>query len=248
VVQALPVRRCAIELLLLVALGLLMAVLGPYDTLRLPAAIRTVYWLLAIVGGGLIGIAIDATFGSRIDRFWPRVLLVTVAMTPPVTLLVYGLNIGLLGDPGGLQWLPGLLWQVFVIALLVMAMRALAWRRVVETRTLVIPPMPEAERAFRMRLTARRRTARLLAIEAEDHYVRAHTDAGSELVTMRFADALAELQQAHGHRLHRSWWVADAAIESVRWRRGSGEARLHGGLIAPVSRMHAAALKQAGWH
>ncbi len=243
-----PLRRAAIELTLLVALGLLMAMLGPYDTLRLPAAIRTLYWLLAIVGGGLIGIALDIVLGSRIDRFWSRVLGVTVAMTPPVTALVYGLNIWVFGDPEGIQWLPSLLWQVFVIALLVMAMRALAWRRVVETRTVVVPPVPEAGRAFRMRLSARRRSARLLAIEAEDHYVRAHTDMGSELVGMRFADALAELAEAHGHRLHRSWWVADEAIESVRWRRGAGEARLAGGLIAPVSRNHAAALKQAGWH
>jgi DNA-binding LytR/AlgR family response regulator len=136
---------------------------------------------------------------------------------------------------------------VFAIALLVMAVRALAWRKVVETRTLVVPPMPEAERAFRMRLSARRRTARLIALEAEDHYVRAHTDAGSELLTMRFSDALAELAQAHGHQLHRSWWAAADAIEDIRWRRGGGEARLSGGLVAPVSRGFAAALKEAGW-
>src|SRR5262245_55207704 len=106
--------------MLLVALGLLMATLGPYDTLRVPTAIRTLYWLLAIVGGGLVGIAIDAVLGPRIERFWPRVLIVTAAMTPPVTLLVHALNHWLLGDPPGVQWLPNLLWQVFVIALLVM--------------------------------------------------------------------------------------------------------------------------------
>jgi len=41
--------------------------------------------------------------------------------------------------------------------------------------------------------------------------------------------------------------VAADAIEAVRWRRGSGEARLTGGLAAPVSRTHAAAVKAAGW-
>lgn len=247
-VQALPLRRGAIELLLLVALGLFMAVLGPYRTLDVAPVPRTLYWLLSIVGGGLIGIALDLTLGPRIGGFWRRVALVTVAMTPPVTLLVYLLNLWLFDSPPGIRWLPILAWQVFVIAFLVMAMRALAWRKVVETRTVVVPPLPEAERAFRMRLSAKRRTARLIAVEAEDHYVRAHTDAGSELVTMRFADALTELAQAHGYRLHRSWWVAADAIENVRWRRGGGEARLSGGLVAPVSRNHAAALKQAGWH
>jgi DNA-binding LytR/AlgR family response regulator len=98
-----------------------------------------------------------------------------------------------------------------------------------------------------MRLSAKRRGARLIAIEAEDHYVRIHTDHGSELLTMRFSDALQELAQVHGHQLHRSWWAAGDAIEEVRWQRGSGEARLAGGLTAPVSRSFAASLRDAGW-
>jgi len=246
-VQSLPWRRIAIELLLLVAIGLLMAVLGPYRSLDTPPVLRTIYWLLAIGGGGAIGIAVDAAIGPRIRIFWFRVLAVTVAMTPLVTLFVWLLNHELLGPIAGRVFLPTLAWQVFVISFLVMAMRALAWRRVIETRTLVMPPLPEAERAFRMRLAARRRAARLIAIEAEDHYVRAHTDAGSELLTMRFSEALAELALAHGLQLHRSWWAAADAIEGVRWTRSGGEARLSGGLIAPVSRSFAAALKEAGW-
>ena len=131
VVQALPLRRGAIELLLLVALGLFMAVLGPYRTLDVAPVPRTLYWLLSIVGGGLIGIALDLTLGPRIGGFWRRVALVTVAMTPPVTLLVYLLNLWLFDSPPGIRWLPILAWQVFVIAFLVMGMRALAWRKVV---------------------------------------------------------------------------------------------------------------------
>ncbi|MFD2498702.1 LytTR family DNA-binding domain-containing protein [Rhizorhabdus histidinilytica] len=101
-----------------------------------------------------------------------------------------------------------------------------------------LPPPPVGQR----------RTARLIAIEAHDHYLRVHTDEGVELLTMRFADAMAELAQAHGHRLHRSWWAAADAIEAIRWRRGgAGEARLAGGLTAPVSRAQAPALKAAGW-
>lgn len=131
--------------------------------------------------------------------------------------------------------------------LLMMTLRALLWRRVVETRTIVMPPLPEAERDFRLRLSAKRRAARLIAVEAEDHYVRVHTDSGSELVPMRFSEAVEELPRAHGFRLHRSWWAAAEAIESVRWSRGGGEARLAGGISAPVSRSYAGALKEAGW-
>jgi hypothetical protein len=245
-VRSPPWRRAAVELLLLVALGLLMAVLGPYRSLEIPAMLRTVYWLLAIVGGGAIGIAVDIAIGKWIRGFWLRLFAVTILMTPAVTLFVWFLNRALLGAKA-VPFLPTLAWQVFVIAFLVMAMRAFAWRRVVETRTVVVPPLPEAERAFRLRLSAKRRAARLIAVEAEDHYVRVHTDQGSELLTMRFSDALAELAQAHGYRLHRSWWAAADAVEGVRWQRGKGEARLIGGLTAPVSRAFAAGLKEAGW-
>lgn len=64
---------------------------------------------------------------------------------------------------------------------------------------------------------------------------------------MRFSDALQELERAYGHRVHRSWWVIGEAIEGVRWTRAGGEIRLNGGIVAPVSRTYAAALKAAGW-
>ena len=126
----------------------------------------------------------------------------------------------------------------------------IVWRRperIVEERRVVEPPMPEAEAAFRRRLSARRRGARLIAIEAHDHFLKVHTDCGEELVTARFADAKAELAGAHGYQIHRSWWVSAGAIDNVRWQRGSGEARLAGGLTAPVSRSYAPVLREAGW-
>ena len=240
-------RRVALELALLAAVGLVLGLLGPYRTLDVPPLLRTIYWLLATFGSGLAGITIDALLGPRIRGFWLRVAVVALAMTPPVTLFIYALNALLLDLPRRWWLLPELGGQVFVVALALMALRALAWRRVVETRTVVVPPLPEAEREFRLRLSAKRRAARLIAVEAEDHYVRVHTDAGSELVGMRFAEAMAELALAHGYRLHRSWWAAADAIEAVKWKRGSGEARLAGGLVAPVSRSCASALKRAGW-
>jgi hypothetical protein len=66
-----------------------------------------------------------------------------------------------------------------------------------------------------VRLPARVRFARLFAIEAHDHYVRVHTDAGTELVTARFADAVDELVGVHGFRVYRSWWDSGSAIRST---------------------------------
>jgi hypothetical protein len=243
-------RRVAAELALLVGFGVLMAVIGPYGTgqTRWPAPLA--YWLVGIVGGGAIGIAVDETLGRRMGTLWRRVALTTLVMTPLVAVLVWFVGMAFL--PLRLRPQAGVsyLGRVALICLLLMTFRALTWRppqRVVETRTVVASPLPEAEAAFRRRLSARRRHARLIAIEAEDHYLRVHTDAGDELVTARFADALAELSGAHGYRTHRSWWVAADALEGVVWRKGGGEVRLAGGLLAPVSRTHAPALREAGW-
>ncbi|MDB5471435.1 MAG: histidine kinase [Caulobacter sp.] len=242
------VRRIAVELGLLVAAGLIVGALGPWGSNTYPLVLKHGYWLTTVVGGGVIGIALDETIGRRVAPTWRRVLLVAVLMTPLTALFVLGAIFVLLGHQDGFSGFGGLMGQVFGIALPIMAVRALVWRPArIQTRTVIEPPLPEAEAAFRRRLSARRRAARLIAIEAHDHYLRVHTDAGAELVTLRFADALAELDRAHGYRVHRSWWVAAGAIEAVRWRRGTGEATLAGGLVVPVSRSMAPALREAGW-
>jgi hypothetical protein len=243
-------RRAAAELALLVAAGLVMGFIGPFGTETAPQPLLYLYWQLCIVGGGVIGIAIDEALGRRLSGFWPRLLASSVTMTPFVTLLVIQVGRAVFGAIQRPPDVPVLLGQVLVISVVVMGFRALAWRErpaLVKTRVVVAPPLPEAEAAFRQRLSAKRRTARLIAVEAYDHYLRVHTDAGPELVTLRFADAMQELAGAHGLQIHRSWWVAADAIEAVQWRRGAGEARLAGDLSAPVSRTYAPALKAAGW-
>lgn len=244
-------KRLAVDLLLLIALGLVMGVLSPFGTAQLSPKASFVYWLLSIVGGGLIGLAVDELMGRRIEGFGRRLLAVTTVMTPGVVIWVRLVEM-MFGQED--FWLPPVLWfRVWVISGLVMTVRILVWRRpptpapTVETRVVVAPPLPEAEAAFRQRLSAKRRAARLIAVEAHDHYLRVHTDAGVELLTLRFSDALAELSRAHGFQTHRSWWVAGEAIEAAQWRRGAGELRLAGDLIAPVSRRHAPTLRAAGW-
>ncbi|WP_244624561.1 LytTR family DNA-binding domain-containing protein [Sphingomonas sp. So64.6b] len=243
-------RRWAIDLAILVAIGLLMGFLGPFASERAPIVGRYVYWMICIVGGGLIGVVADVLLSRYMAATWRRVAVVSVLMTPAVSLLVMTTEHYLMGGLFGWLGYRRLLWQVWPILLAVMVVRALAWRRLpvrVETRTVIAPPLPETEAIFRRRLSAKRRGAQLIAIEAHDHYLKVHTDAGVELITLRFADALDELTRAHGWRVHRSWWVAADAVEDVRWRRGAGEMRLVGGVMVPVSRTYAPVLKEAGW-
>lgn len=242
-------RRWVIDAVMLVAMGLLLGFLGPFDSDDAPLAARYAYWTICMLGGGLIAVAVDERLGRRLPFPWRRVVLTSALATPLVTLFVVITQHLLFSERRWSIYLP-LLWQVGPIMLAAMAVRALVWRRTparIETRTIVEPPLPEAEAAFRRRLSAKRRVARLIAIEAHDHYLKVHTDAGPELITLRFSDALDDLAQAHGWRVHRSWWVAADAVEDVRWRRGAGAIRLAGGLTAPVSRTYSPVLKEAGW-
>ena len=240
---SLLLRRAAAELALMAAVGVLLAFLAPFDSGDRPLSFRMIYWVTLIVGGGVIGIALDVAVGRRLKGFWARLLADCLLMTPFVALLVMLVAWRMYGAHWSLPNYGGLLFQVFIICVLVMALRQLAWRAAEP------PPGPVAEPsdAFRQRLSARRREAKLLAVEAEDHYLRVHTDAGDELITARFADALQELGGWPGFRTHRSWWVAACAIENVKWSRGRGELRLTTGMVVPVSRSQAQTLKTAGW-
>ena len=240
-----PWTRLAAEVGLWVAIGVVMAFLGPFGSAERPLHERLVYWQLCMVGGGLIGVAIDTPVRRRLSRFWPRLLAVSALMTPPVTLLVAAVNYGLSGLRPGPENIAAPWFQVFVVCFAAMCLRQLAWAE----PPAAAPMEPQADplAAFRRRLSAKRRDAALIAVEAEDHYLRVHTDAGAELITARFGDAPAELSGVKGFRTHRSWWVAADAIEAVRWSRGRGELTLASGLAVPVSRSNAAALKDAGW-
>ena len=244
-----PIRRILAETALLVGAGVFMSFLAPFGTDERPVLVRIAYWPTVIVGGGVIGIAIDVLAGRRLGGFWPRLIADSLLMTPPVAALVYAVSWGMLGPQSAQPHIASLLVQVFVVSFGVMLLRQLAWRGAWNARAKTPAPDEaiDPSSAFRQRLSAKRRSARLIAVEAQDHYLRVHTDAGDELVTARFSDALLELASLAGYQTHRSWWVAAGAIEAVRWRRGRGELRLTCGLTVPVSRTYSAVLKREGW-
>ena len=86
-----------------------------------------------------------------------------------------------------------------------------------------------------------------MCLQMEDHYVRAHTPLGSDLILIPLKDAVAELTGVEGLKVHRSWWVAKRAVgRSILNGRNCG-LRLSNGLDVPVSRASIAKLRAAGW-
>lgn len=98
---------------------------------------------------------------------------------------------------------------------------------------------------FAKRLTVGEQ-AEIWALQAEDHYLRVHTDTKQELIRYRFSDAVGELKGQPGLQVHRSFWVNTKAIDSIKRSGRSYEIVLKSGLEVPVSRSYRYAVKEAG--
>jgi DNA-binding LytR/AlgR family response regulator len=235
-----------------VAAALFLALSGAFDTHTVSLPVRLGYWFLALGVGSAVGVALTEVMRGR---GWlrhgpvPTVLLISVAMSAPVTLLVWALSGWLLDggfDPARIALYGA---PVLVVTLAVTAVNvAVSGRAPLVTHAEALAPGEAAHPVrFLERLPRKLAGARLLAVEAQDHYLRLHTDRGSDLILMRLSDAIAELDGVEGAQTHRSWWVAKDAVTETQ--RGDGRAvlTLDGGLEAPVSRTYAKALREAGW-
>lgn len=86
----------------------------------------------------------------------------------------------------------------------------------------------------------------VLALEAEDHYVRVYTDQGSTLLLARLSDAIADLQPIDGIRVHRSYWVRRDAVEKVTVHGKGLMLKLSNGIDVPVSQAYKELARKAG--
>ena len=84
----------------------------------------------------------------------------------------------------------------------------------------------------------------IVYLTVSGHYINVVTTAGSCLLLMRLADAVAALGDI-GMQVHRSYWVAHRHIIGVLRRDGRMALRLTGSQEVPVSRSHMAAVRAA---
>jgi len=89
------------------------------------------------------------------------------------------------------------------------------------------------------------RVDQLLAMCAEEHYVRLVTTEGEFLVYHRFSDALKEVKGLPGLRVHRSHWIADHAIKRVSRAAKKMFVEIDADHRVPVSRPYQAMVLQA---
>lgn len=245
--------------------ALLMAFVGAFDTSRVPFVPRLAYWLIIMESGALIGIG-----ASTGVRAWGRLAgrpalegtLISILIALPLTFVTSGATALFFGTRSvGLRGAAIMFIAVFVVTAAITAINYALGRTAASADldgvTAIDPDQPipvgvekrDPAKGPRLsdRLPLHRRYSTILAIEAEDHYVRVHTVDGSDLVLLRLTDAMAELDGMNGARTHRSWWVARSAVSAALRGEGRGELVLTNGVTAPVSRSALAELQRGGW-
>ena len=261
------VRRTIINVAIMLGVGLTLALLGPFGTFAAPFGLRLLYWEALLLGGYVLyfpAMLVSSRAAKRLMLPEPAMWAAACAFaTVPMTAVVWWANaVWQPVHPPTIDEAIGLYGNVLIVGALACAALWFAKSRRIarsaanlsaalplEPAASESPPAilaPSAPVPLLERLPPHLGTT-LLGLEMEDHYVRAHTAAGSALILMRMRDAVALLGDIDGAQVHRSWWVARNAV--VRSRREGRNHRLvlAGGLEAPVARERVAELEARGW-
>jgi hypothetical protein len=234
--------------LIILGVGTFMAILGPFASHTLGWPRVWFYWVGLIALGAVFGFGA----GEVLPRLFPKlpewaVYSITAAFVAiPVSVAILHLD-GVLGPRLTFHRVAATYVPVLVISVFVSGV-AYTVARFTEARTsAAAAATPRAARALTDKLPHRLRTAPILALTSEDHYLRVRTGMGEALILMRLTDAITAMEGLDGARTHRSWWVAREAVTDAKKGDGRGVLILADGAEAPVSRTYYPALRDAGW-
>lgn len=241
-------RRLAGPLVVALVLGLI----GPFGTFALlPLLPRLPYWLAVVaLNWMLCDIAVRWADGLVPDALPLRRIAVPLAGAVAVSVPATGV-VTLANGLSGIGW-PGVILTLYSQVLLLLAAIAVPVYALADLQEAAQRPQPVGKDGtsqglalFRARLSGPM-NGQLLCLEMQDHYLKVHTSAGSEMILCRMEDAARELDGL-GQRVHRSWWVADSARQAIERDGQKLVVLLHNGVQVPIGRTYRPALKAAGW-
>lgn len=233
------------------AIVLLFAVTGPYNSAeRLAFLPRLAYWLLLHAGAWFFALGFsvlaEVLLPPWIGGMFLRMLVGSLLAVFPIGLVIGILEWSWFGVP--LTWtayirgLPAILplCAIFCgISYLVLSRSGDALPGGMPAGQADARPAAGPETVpLLARLSPENRGA-LQHISVEDHYSRIRTARGSELILLRFADAMRETGTVDGLQVHRSHWVARDFVDGFRTAGGKLTLVLRDRTEIPVSRSHA---------
>lgn len=254
------IRHIVPRLAIPLGVGVVLGLIGPFGTYDLlPLLPRMGYWLAVVSFNWVLADAgirrIEAMGGDTLPA--PRVsvpLLGALLVSVPATgVVVLANGISDMGWPSAVTTLYA---QVLVL-LAAISLPVYAWGDLREAAAIAQSEMkkrpmsnPEVSGATGLSLFLSRLSGplrgQLLCLETQDHYIAVHMTDGTEMILCRMEDAARELDGI-GRRVHRSWWVAENAIETATRDGQRHILRLVDGRSVPVGRSFRPDLKHAGW-
>ncbi|QBX99519.1 LytTR family transcriptional regulator [Rhodophyticola sp. CCM32] len=225
----------------LAGLAAILALVGPFGTDRvLSFWPRLAYW-----GGIALGsYSIGYWSGQLLKPVVPvrgGVLLIGIVTGLGVTGLVVVLNYLVFAQSPARDEIASFIATVVSIAMIITVMLDIAGRQLGASTDLATKPtIPLLDR-----LPLEKR-GRLVALCVEDHYVRVRTTKGEEMLLMRLSDAIREAGPVEGIQVHRSHWVALAAVKAGRRDGDRAILTMSHGADIPVSRSRLAEARAAG--
>jgi DNA-binding LytR/AlgR family response regulator len=240
-------------------IGILLTLVGALQTNEIPFWPRLAYWEILMMTGALIGLGVSESiqiWGGLQTRKWIEMPVIALLIALPLTMMVVGTS-SMFFDMRPPEFIPlAVMFGItFIISLMMTALNYMMQGTAV-VASKAPPPLPYQQsdipdklvNRFTDRLPLPMRGRWVIALQAEDHYLRVHLDDGrSTLILMRLSDAVAELPTGTGAQTHRSWWVAKDAVRAVVKSDGRAMLTLTAPLEAPVSRSFYKALNDAGW-
>ena len=230
-----------------VTLGLFLSFLGPFRTQgTLSTGPRTLFWVGLVGTGYLLALAAYRLLGTRPRAALTKAIAVAaLSALPQMFIVSWALVLIRPGRVIAVGDLPMLFLSVASIQVVIVTIQAWMLSRA-NPEALPVAAGSETSEQTGGRI-ARSLRGDLLALEAEDHYVRLHHQSGSTLVLHRFSDAIAEIGSRDGLQVHRGWWVASGAVVGTFMRDGKRWLKLSNGMDVPISRTHLRRVIEQDW-
>lgn len=223
-----------------IAFGALLGVTGPFESSILRPAVRYPFWMILSFGGFGAAVAAEQLLAGRLQghRMATRKAVIASVSAVPMTFFVaWAMGVVRPGRTFSPAQILGLFPYVALVQLLIAHVMTSNRRQAVAEPTEQSAVAPEYPREFLSKLPVALRRD-IIALEAEDHYVRIHTLHGSALILMRLADAAAMIDSRLGIRVHRSWWVAKDGVRALERVSGRTIVRLVDDTGVPISRTY----------
>jgi len=227
--------------------GVLLGVVGPFGSFfNAGILMRVLYWAGTILGGTVIAgvlVPLSMRLGNAIGL--PKLFtlgVTTIVVSAPIGAMSWVVGHKLwpwqIAGVGPVEWYGQTVMTVagiFALWALIEVARESVRGPAIETAAPAVPAPRSAG------------PDPVLCLQMEDHYVRVHRLSGSKLELLPLQEAIARFGGADGLQVHRSWWVAGAAIAGAERDARNWRLRLTNGLAVPVARNRVAEARTLGW-